>query len=203
VSLAVGDGRLIAIVDAVTGRAVGASGHHLVCQPGCSPCCFGPFAITQLDAWRLQEGLRELGKWKSAQVAAVRQRAGEAVSEQAVWFPHDRVGIFLDETDESGFHSRFSEAPCPALDPETGSCLLYSWRPIVCRTHGPPLSLSGQSYPPCPLCFRGATTAELEKARVQLNVDASEEALTRTAERKTGRHGMTTVAFAIAGFSDR
>ena len=193
---------MIAIIDAVTGQAVSASGHHLACQPGCSPCCFGPFAITQLDAWRLKEGLRELGKWKSAKVAAMRQRAGEAVSEQALRFPPDRVGIFLDETDESGFYSSFSEAPCPALDPDTGSCLLYAWRPIVCRTHGPPLSLSGQTYPPCPLCFRGATTAELEKACVELDVDASEKALTGAAERQTGRHGMTTVAFAIAGFSD-
>ena len=58
-SLKEDDRRLLALVDAVTGLGAVASGDHLACHTGCSPCCFGPFAITQLDAWRLQDGVSE------------------------------------------------------------------------------------------------------------------------------------------------
>ena len=40
-------------------------------------------------------------------------------------------------------------------------------------------------------------------ARGQLDVDAIEQTMMETAEHHTGRRGMTTVAFAIGGLSDR
>jgi len=36
------------------------SGARLACRPGRTRCCIKPFAITQLDAHRLREGLRVL-----------------------------------------------------------------------------------------------------------------------------------------------
>ena len=200
-SLRSDDRRLIALVDAVTGQAVVASGDQLICHAGCSPCCFGPFAISQLDAWRLSEGVNELAAVEPEQAAAVRQRATAAVSEQASWFPSDRVGKFVDEADESSFYVGFADAPCPALDSKTGSCMVYAWRPVVCRTHGPPITVSGKAWPPCPLCFKSAEPEEGEMARCQLDVDAIEGPLIQIAEHQTGRQGMTTVAFAIAALS--
>ena len=55
-----GDQALIQIVDAALAEAARKSGPWLVCRPGCTGCCMGPFPITQLDARRLREGLAEL-----------------------------------------------------------------------------------------------------------------------------------------------
>ena len=202
-SLKEDDRRLLALVDAVTGLGAVASGDHLACHTGCSPCCFGPFAITQLDAWRLQDGVSELTVLEPERSVAVQRRAAAAVAEKASWFPSDGVSIFVNEVDESRFCAVFASAPCPALDPDTGGCTLYAWRPTVCRTYGPPIRMSGKDWPPCPLCFKAATPEEVEMARGQLDVDAIEQTMMETAEHHTGRRGMTTVAFAIGGSSDR
>jgi len=52
-----------------------------------------------------------------------------------------------------------SESPCPLL--ENGLCLLYSARPIICRTHGLPLLTlqeGSRSIDFCPLNFRGISS---------------------------------------------
>ena len=54
------DQALLQIVDAALAEAARKSGAWLVCRPGCTECCLGPFPITQLDARRLREGLAEL-----------------------------------------------------------------------------------------------------------------------------------------------
>ena len=55
-----GDRELIQIVDAAMAEAARLGGAWVVCEPGCAECCMGPFPITQLDAWRLRQGLAEL-----------------------------------------------------------------------------------------------------------------------------------------------
>ncbi|HEX3155445.1 MAG TPA: YkgJ family cysteine cluster protein, partial [Candidatus Angelobacter sp.] len=59
-SLPAGDQKLVQIVDAALAEAARRSGDWLVCRKGCTQCCYGPFAISQLDAWRLQKGLDDL-----------------------------------------------------------------------------------------------------------------------------------------------
>ena len=54
------DHALVQIVDAALADATQRSGHWLACRPGCTQCCMGPFPINQLDAARLQNGLRDL-----------------------------------------------------------------------------------------------------------------------------------------------
>ena len=46
-----------------------------------------------------------------------------------------------------------SSANCAALDP-SGRCLIYSVRPIVCRSHGAPIRLREGSLPVVRACFR-------------------------------------------------
>jgi hypothetical protein len=51
------------------------------------------------------------------------------------------------------------EGPCPLL--ENGVCLLYSARPIICRTHGLPLLTlrdGNRTIDFCPLNFRGISS---------------------------------------------
>lgn len=64
----------------------------------------------------------------------------------------DRVRQQAQQTDPAG--------PCPLL--YQGSCLLYPARPVICRTHGLPVLLSGaqgeRQLDHCPENFRGVAS---------------------------------------------
>ena len=197
VSLSEQDQQLLQIVDAASAEAKIIAGDHLTCHPGCTPCCFGPFAITRLDAWRLQRGLQQLVATAPETVTGIRSRAATAKQIQADAFPSHRTETFLDETEERQHYDLFPDAPCPALEPESGACLVYSWRPVACRTYGPPVRIAGDNLPACPLCFTHATTSEIDSARQQIDLEAVEQPLIDNLQRETGRVGRTTVAFAI------
>jgi len=83
------DQRLIQIVDAALAETVRKSGDWLVCRPGCTQCCVGVFAINQLDAARLRQGMADLKRKSPERAAKVRQRAREAVTRLAKNFPGD------------------------------------------------------------------------------------------------------------------
>src|SRR5438309_9745162 len=73
------DGALIQIVDAALADAARRSGEWLVCRPGCAQCCVGVFAINQLDAVRLRQGLAELEKTDPERAGRIRLRARASV----------------------------------------------------------------------------------------------------------------------------
>ena len=173
-----GDEALIQLVDTALAEAARKSGPWLVCRPGCTECCMGPFPITQLDARRLREGLAELESRDRQRAARVRERARQAVAATA--------------TDDD---------PCPALDPSTGTCDLYAARPITCRIFGPPVRYGSDAVGICELCFTGASDEEI--AACQVEVDAGlESQLSNEVEESTGVRGETSVAFALAGASE-
>ncbi len=115
-------------------------------------------------------------------------------------FPGDVASGRLaeDESAQDVFFMHFRDAPCPALDPATGGCDLYAWRPMTCRTYGLPVRLGREDVSPCRLCFVGATAAEVEACRVDPDPAGEEELVLTLAERRSGSHGSTIVAFALA-----
>ncbi|MGZ4888145.1 MAG: YkgJ family cysteine cluster protein, partial [Candidatus Angelobacter sp.] len=123
-SLPVADQKLVQIVDAALAEAARKSGDWLVCRKGCTQCCFGPFAISQLDAWRLQKGLDDLTSNDPKRAARVRERAQQAVNRLSPTFPgNPKTGILGEDEDaEAAFEEFANDEPCPALDPETGAC---------------------------------------------------------------------------------
>ena len=169
-----GDEALIRIVDAAMAEAARKSGAWLVCRPGCTDCCRGPFPITQLDARRLREGLAELELRDPPRAARVRQRARQAVADAA--------------TDDD---------PCPALDPSTGTCDLYAARPITCRIFGPPVRYGSEAVGVGELCFQGASDEEIAACAVEIDPQGLESQLSDELEESTGVHGETSVAFAV------
>ena len=58
--LPAGDRELVQIVDAALVDAAAKAGAWLVCRPGCTQCCYGAFAISELDALRLADGMAAL-----------------------------------------------------------------------------------------------------------------------------------------------
>ncbi|MCU1332959.1 MAG: hypothetical protein JWM08_1951 [Candidatus Angelobacter sp.] len=200
-SLPAADQKLVQIVDTALAEATSKSGDWLVCRKGCTQCCYGPFAISQLDAWRLQKGLDELMSNDPERAARVRQRAQYAVDRLSPTFPGDpKTGILTeDEESEAAFADFANEEPCPALDLATGACDLYDARPMTCRTFGPPVrSGPEEGLAVCELCYHGATDQQIADCEMTPDPDNVEEKLIAQAEKLTGTRGSTIVAFCLA-----
>ena len=191
-----GDARLVQIVDAATADAARRAGTWLKCAPGCTQCCIGVFAISQLDAARLRAGLAELQTTDPDRAAALRLRARRSTERLAPEFPGDPQTGILDPDRGHAFEDFANDEPCPALDPATGLCDLYAARPMTCRVFGPP-PRTEEGLGVCELCFVGATTEEIVAAEVHLDCGEMEATLTREAEESTGAEGETIVAWAL------
>jgi Fe-S-cluster containining protein len=190
---------LVQVIDAALASAERRSGEWLICKPGCTPCCIGVFAIDQLDALRLHEGLTELDVSDPQRAARVRERARESMARIGPEFPGDvQTGVLADDDEAAERFEEFANfEPCPALDPERGTCDLYQWRPITCRVFGPPVRSDG-GLGVCELCYHGASTDEIETC--EMNIEEAnplqEELLGEL--QKSGNAGRTIVAFALA-----
>jgi Fe-S-cluster containining protein len=194
-----GDQVLIQIVDSALAEATRKSGNWLLCRPGCTQCCVGAFAINQLDAFRLRNGLAELGARAPHRAANVRERARDAVRRLASGFPGDAASGLLDEGDdaEERFTGFANDEVCPALDPVSGNCELYDARPMTCRVFGPPVRTEA-GLGVCELCFHGATEKEIAACEMKPDPGDLESELLKELEEKTGVRGNTIVAFALA-----
>jgi len=193
------DQALIQIVDSALEDVARRSGKWLVCGPGCTQCCVGVFPINQLDAARLQRGLRALEMDAPERAAHIRERARESVARLAPDFPGDPVSGILHEGEEAAeqFSDFANDEPCPVLDPESGMCELYESRPMTCRVFGPPVrSEDGLGH--CELCFQGASNKEIAACEMEPDPDDVEVALLEEIEKSTGVRGNTIIAFCLA-----
>ncbi len=194
------DTQLVQIVDAALADTARRSGDWLVCRPGCTQCCVGVFAIHQLDAARLKQGLQELTVSDPERARAVRERARRSVEHLADGFPGDPASGLLDSSEEAEaqFEDFANDEPCAALDPVTGLCDLYLSRPMTCRVFGPPVR-SEQGLGVCELCYHGATEEQIAACEMPVDPGGLEARLLEEFEQSSGRHGRTLVAFALAG----
>jgi Fe-S-cluster containining protein len=198
IPLTAGDQELIQIVDSALADTMHRSGSWLVCHPGCTQCCVGVFAVSQLDAARLKNGLAQLQQQDPARATAVRIRGQASVSRLAENFPGDlRTGI-LSEDEESTrqFEIFANDEVCPVLDPETGLCDLYESRPLTCRTFGPPVR-SEDGLGVCELCYHGANDEEIAACEMEVDPGDLEGKLLKEIESKTGVRGQTVISFAL------
>lgn len=132
------------------------AGDWLACRPGCHQCCLGPFPIGHSDAGRLRAGLLDLDSKDPGRAARIRERALAYTAS-------------IGALDEDGLPEGMDDVPCPVLDPESGHCDLYEFRPVTCRTFGPAVR-SGDAIGACELCYVGATEAEIEACAVEFDV---------------------------------
>ena len=195
-----GDTQLVQIIDAALADATRRAGPWLKCRQGCTQCCLGPFAINQLDVARLRQGLEELKLRDAQRAARIVERARASVARLAPDFPGDTKTGLLAEDSESAqrFLGFADDEPCPVLDPQTGACELYEWRPLTCRVFGPPVATDG-GLGVCELNFQGASNEEIAACEMEVDPNNLEPALIKEAEKKTGARGQTIVAFSMAG----
>ena len=131
--------------------------------------------------------------------AHLQRRATAWLAEHGPSFPGDPETGRLGETDSdrARFEDYANEAPCPALNPATGLCDIYEWRPMTCRIFGPPVRMEADSADAsalghCELCFTGATTAEVAACEMPIPHDLEQKLLD-----EIPAQGETIVAFAL------
>lgn len=99
--------------------------------------------------------------------AELERRARAWLAEFGPEFPGDLKTGTLGKSvqDQEKFADFANDAPCPALDPATGRCDVYAWRPMTCRVFGPPVRATGddgaEGLGHCELCFIGATPEQV------------------------------------------
>ena len=192
--LPAGDRQLVQIMDAALADAAQHAGSWLACRLGCTQCCHGAFAINALDALRLRTGMEALHSSDPSTAAAVQERAREWLATHVPNFPGDSTTGILGESeeDQARFEDFANDAPCPALNPATGLCDVYAWRPMTCRVFGPPVRMEGEALGCCDLCFIGASESETAACEMPVPHDLESQLV-----EETGETGDTIVAFAL------
>ena len=192
------DAQLVQIVDASLADAARRAGHLLACRIGCTQCCYGAFAINALDAARLRAGLSELRAANPALAAVIERRARAWLAEHRARFPGDpATGILgASAAEQAQFEDFANDAACPALDPATGRCDVYAWRPMPCRVFGPPIRAAGpdgaEGLGHCELCFICATPEQVAACEMPVPHSLEAELLD-----EIGAPAETVVAFAL------
>ena len=190
-----GDSFLVQIMDSALADAAARAGDRLVCRLGCTQCCHGAFVVSPLDALRLHAGMEKLRATEPALAAEIAHRAGMWVVEHGAEFPGDvETGLLGNSPEErERFEGFASAAACPALDPATGRCDVYAWRPMTCRVFGPPIRMGdGAALAHCELNFVGASEDEVAACEMPLAYDLEAELLEEIPSKDE-----TVVAFAL------
>jgi len=167
---------------------------------GCTQCCHGAFAINALDGERLRAGMETLRENDPNLAAAIERRAQAWVEQHGPAFPGDRESGVLGTSpeDRERFEEFANDAACPALDPATGRCDVYAWRPMTCRVFGPPIRVeeddasAGSALGCCELCFVGASDQEIAACEMPVPHELEAELVAQT-----GSAAETVVAFAL------
>jgi Fe-S-cluster containining protein len=207
------DERLIHIVDAALADATRRAGAHLACRAGCTQCCYGAFAINPLDALRLRAAMQQMAIAQPAQAAATAERANRYLAEFGPSFPgNPQTGILgTSHEDQEAFEDFANQAPCPALDPESGLCELYDARPMTCRIFGPPIGMNSapereaqansepeeeEGLAVCELCFTEASPEEIAEAAMTVPYTEEQRLLDQLQQIQPGA-GETIIAYCL------
>lgn len=123
---------LRALVDVHAERA--ATAHDLACQVGCTACCRQDLHVTVVEADAIFAWLRE-------------PASADGVPRVHALSPPDGARTQVD--DHELFDDLAAGDACAFLG-AGGLCSIYDVRPIICRSHGLPLSVEG-AVDVCPL----------------------------------------------------
>ena len=166
-------------------RARAALLDDLPCQKGCTRCCVGLFPVTRLDQAELQRGLHSLAPHERDAIQTAAARQAELITISAPELAYDRFIDHLPDRAIDRLVQEFGDLPCPVLQPD-GSCGLYAFRPLTCRSMGIPPEVDGMVQGACEIQtfvpvrrLSPALRAE-EDALAQAEADALERGHTAT-----------------------
>lgn len=122
--------KILLDADAFFRRVTEEQPEQLQCGKGCSLCCHGLFEIGSGDVAVIAAGLERLHPMRRRRII---RRAMAMMTDTA----HPNLRECSPEEKEA-FFDRSQSVPCPNLD-DSGACMMYEDRPLVCRTFGLPL----------------------------------------------------------------
>lgn len=153
--------RILDRADEFFRSVAGAQPQNLQCGRGCSLCCYGLFEIGSGDVPVIVEGLTKLHPMLRRKII---QRAQDIMAATA--HPNLRE-CSPDEKVE--FFDRTASVACPNLS-DSGECMVYESRPLVCRTFGLPVRDRDDFIGDvCELNFTAATSDEKTSAAWDLS----------------------------------
>ena len=118
-------------------RAQAALLNDLPCRRGCSHCCLGLFPVTLLDQQELQRGLRSLSEKQRRTIEDTATQQVRMIEESVPELGQNRFIDHWPDSEVDLIVERYRALPCPALNSD-GSCGLYAFRPLACRSMGIP-----------------------------------------------------------------
>jgi len=142
--------------------------------------------LSSLSEFCSSVGIKALRATAPRKAEALVRRATEWIAEYGAEFPGDRATGTLGTSDEeqARFEEFANEAACPALDPATGLCDVYEWRPMTCRVFGPPVRMAeGDQLGCCELCFLGASEEEIAGCEMPVPIDLEERLVGETGDK--------------------
>ena len=151
-----------------------------------------------LDAARLWAGMRALRAADLHKAGAIAQRAKAWIAEFGPEFPGDRATGILgrSEEEQARFEGFANDAACPALNPATGLCDVYEWRPITCRVFGPPTQWcrteDGQAWAAVSCALRARAKTRLRACEMPVSHELEERLV-----EEVGDAGESVVAFPL------
>ncbi len=117
----------------------------LACRKGCSACCRGLFEISLLDAFLLREGFARLPAPRREEILS---RCRPRLAELTQRWPELSPPYLLNALPDARWTEMPEDdpTPCPLLG-AGGLCLVYPFRPLICRLHGlPNIDRSGEDF---------------------------------------------------------
>lgn len=129
-------------------RAHAALLNGLPCRQGCSHCCIGLFPITLLDQQGLQRGLRSLPEEQRRAIEKTAVLQVSMIEESSPKLARNRFIDHWPDADIDSVVECYRALPCPALHLD-GSCILYAFRPLACRSMGIPSETEGTVQGAC------------------------------------------------------
>jgi len=148
--------RILSRADEFFDSVMQSQADNMQCGRGCSLCCYGLFEIGAADVSVIADGLSKLNPARRDMII---RRAVDIVASSR--HPNLRE---CSPIEKDAFFERTASTPCPNLD-DSGLCMIYEHRPLVCRTFGLPLR-DGSRYigDVCELNFEDATFDQKESA---------------------------------------
>jgi len=149
----------------------------LPCRQGCHHCCIGLFPVTLLDRQSLLQGLRSIPSDQRRTIERTAAAQIRILSDAEPRLAHDPfIDHWPDHTIDA-LAERYRDLPCPALQTD-GSCGVYAFRPLACRSMGIPTDAEGTVQGACevqtfvPLVRLSRSLREEEDRLAQAEADA-------------------------------
>ena len=170
------------------------------CEIYCADCCYAIFGIFIIEALFLKNDFEQLDKHEKRKALTRATKANEALNRI-----QRKIKKFRDDPCMINYILAKERIRCPLLS-ENSTCILYPYRPLMCRVYGIPILVRGNVM----VCYKSGfekgrtyTTYNLDKAYRELN-SISRELLNASGEKDMDRASfMISVAKAISRLLSR